>query len=341
MPNQFPTELANYLESAPGKQFDFIGSYERKVLREHQSVVIADFINSDKTQRCVFKEAGKQQWKVRDTVTLCSINKRLRELSPTLKHALPGLEVFGPTESWLAMEYVDGKTLDSFITSSRSMPDKITDVFHRLGKIVAELHSFSGADVGLPESKKFNHQYTQNLEDGWAQYILKPFLPSGLKHANDFYKYIDNEVWQRQPSRVLMVDFQPKNVLIGDDGSISLIDPDFSIGSPALGIGFFLNGLNQLAFSHRNWASHEMISFCQQAFLKSYLEKMDSWLSDDLVFFYPWTIVEASKMHALNSRFPAPILKFFYSYFLRRFLHRLCKTSASTTSLDDLSLFCI
>jgi len=340
MPNQFQAELASYLESATGKQIDFVGKYERAVLREHESVVIAEFINADKIQRYVFKEAGKR-WKIQDPATLCYINNRLRDLSPALEQAMPGLEVFGPAERWLAMEYVEGSTLDSFIVSSRSMPDKVTDVFHRLGKIVAELHSVSAGTVGLSESEKNNSVYKQTFEDGWGKYILKPFLPSGQKHTEDFYKYINKDVWKRQPSRVLMVDFQPKNVLVGDDGSISLIDPDFSVGNPAMATGFFLNGLNQLAFSHRNWVSREMIARCQRAFLKSYLETMDSWLSDDLVLFYPWTIVEASKMHALRSRFPAPILKLFYSYFLRRYLGRLSKMPTPINPLEDLSLFSI
>ena len=340
MPNKFSDELKSYLESGAGKQISFVGEYESVVLKEHETVVITDFINTDRVQRCVIKEAGKR-WKVRDSATLCSINSRLRDLSPALKHALPCIEVFGPTESWLAMEYVDGCTLDSFITASRSSPDRISDVFYRLGKIVAELHSISAIHVGLPESEKCNSLYKQSFEESWPEYMLKPFLPSGQKHTDNLYKYINNEVWTRQPGRVLMIDFQPKNILVRDNGDISLIDPDFSSGNPALAIGFFLNALNQLSFSHRNWASFEIISRCQQAFLKSYLEKMGSWLADDLLFFYPWTIVETSKMHAMRSRFPTPILKLFYSYFLRRFLRRLNQAATRTDTTHDLSLFSI
>lgn len=336
----FYYELEKYLDPS-SQRFDLFGNYESVTLEDVGPILVAVFKQSDGNEnRAAFKTEGAH-WKIKNSSTLISVNEKLRQRSPELFDALPWIQQAGPNYEWIAMEYIEGHTLDNFLASSGSDPEQIDSIFETLGRIVANIHSIGAEEVGLPSTNKRNREYLSVFEDNWRDHTVNFLLPRGFKTSDQVLRVIDPKVWERTLNRVLMIDFQPKNVLVGKNSKISLIDPDFSVGNPAMATGFFLNGMNQSVFSHRNWASPKMIARYQHAFIRSYMEQMEPWLVDDLSFFYPWTILESSRMHALRSRFPRKMLEYLYTFFLRRYCQKLDSPKPGGSGSLGISTFSI
>jgi hypothetical protein len=339
MPSELETAVLRFFCSDEAKEQGIVLPNETVTVIPHETVLLVDFISVNGKRRRVIKPPGPR-WKSRSVSEICRVNKLLRSSSPILNESLPYAEKVGPEGGgWLALDYVEGVSLDTFLSSHATSSVAYSLVFKRLGKIAATLHAIPASRLDIPLVQQSVRDYKEPLEKGWDSFVIKSMLPFRMRTPTSLYRALAPSIWSQVRNQALMVDFQPKNVLVDECLKISLIDPDFASGNPAMNVSFFLNGLSQLAFGHRNWVSPQIVASCQKIFLESYLSEVTLQLDHELAFFFPWTIVETGRLHAARSRAPLGAARLLYTVLLRRYLKRLGKITRAESGPPSAEVF--
>jgi len=58
-----------------------------------------------------------------------------------------------------------------------------------------------------------------------------------LSTPGSFYDLLSPAFFERAAERLLLVDCQPKNIMLGESGKLTFMDIDYMSGNAALGVG--------------------------------------------------------------------------------------------------------
>jgi hypothetical protein len=225
------------------------------------------------------------------------------------------------------MEFLDGDTLDRHMSKvvQRRYAPRI-DPFKFIGQMLAEIHAIR--TEGLPAQKvpRLNETFKANFESIWCDIAFNRWLPVQYRDPEKLYEYISPSWNSRAPYCLLPRDIQPKNVILCTDGP-KIIDTNYSFGNPAISSGIFLASLDRSHFLIRNKRQDRLIRIWKRSFLRSYLRcaRNGEEVLEDLIFFYPWCLLQSYKLHIIKRRRFRSYLGFFYASQIRQFLRALDK----------------
>ena len=204
---------------------------------------------------------------------------------------------------------------------------------------MSALHQITAVQVGLERKRRSNNSFVERFDKFWKIATYRFLLPPGVREPRQLRSLLPEEFAQRCPDYLVMVDFQPKNVIVDPTGGVHLIDPDFGTGNPAMSVGFFLNGINQMIYNPGVRLRLSRVKSYQQAFLEAYLARVELERGQDLLFFYPWTLCQQGRYDI--QRWPRAVLalKLIYSFFLRAYLRRLSSAERSAIQNPTPELF--
>ena len=188
--------------------------------------------------------------------------------------------------------------------------------------LLSALHEIDAGQLGLPAEPQANSQYLRDFEALWDRSALRAFLDGEWRQGRRMLDGLPEAFAHRRSNQLLMLDSQPKNIVLSDSNAPRFVDIDYVGGNPAIALGHFLISLDRLAL---RWpgARSSQVDDWKRAFLIRYLRQAPPSVAEDLVFFYPWLVVRVSAWHCRTRPWLAPCLRRCYGQRLGRFCRRL------------------
>jgi len=191
------------------------------------------------------------------------------------------------------MEYVAGSSLESLLLGFM-LPARRAEALRGLaatGAVLAAFHRWPASEVGGPCSPRPNRSYVEGIAGLWARSPLGRFgrTPTSL---DDVVAHLSPGFFDREGDRVMPCDSQPKNVMVARARGISLVDLDYLGGSPAISVAAFLGSLDRIALRFPGPLGWRASNLWKRVFLDGYCRRAGPEVLDDLVFFYPWTLLQ-------------------------------------------------
>lgn len=262
------------------------------------------------------------------------IQSTLQRQSSLLRDALIPIRGVDQQQRWILMPWSPGRTLEAILHAALRRPrdsdDLVTACLDRTARILAELHRFRAADFDLDPAAHRNREYLPSLARAWRHDLLRRALPAGARAADLFHAVCTHQFQHRLCDRILPADVQPKNQIVSDVGHVTLIDPQFNAGNPAMTLLGFLIALDRLALRHPRAQALRQIDAWKRYLLHAYAACGEPWVIDDVRVLYPWALVRTFDHHAAARPLYRPYLAHIYTRTLRLFFHHLAESLAST-----------
>jgi aminoglycoside phosphotransferase (APT) family kinase protein len=152
------------------------------------------------------------------------------------------------------MEFVKGTLLSDLLLSADKNSDLIDAALKSAGEQLAKIHGISFDEAGLfSESGLIEHVFTDFPGES-KSFIVNPLLAKAGErmgsHAQEVLSLID-EHWKEvhdsyqlytdlSGPRLIHCDFNPKNIIVSDDGKVTILDWEYSMsGHPLVDFGNF------------------------------------------------------------------------------------------------------
>jgi serine/threonine protein kinase len=248
---------------------------------------------------------------------LYNLHEQLESTIQNLEISFPKLLDYNSRHSLIFMEFISGETLENRIARSFWGGKNSAEIcFSALRVIAARLASFHQVEV--PNSAIFfqaaqsNISYLATLEKVCQFPLVRACLPSGHNTVTCLLKNLSPQFWKRHERRLLLEDFQPKNILVNDSTKVSFIDINYGLGHPFLNVAHFLT---QLARMRQRWLlprADRMIRIYQDFFLEHYFQSASLSLQQDLPFFRLWSMVFSLIEQCNRHRLLRPYIQRFY-----------------------------
>lgn len=218
---------------------------------------------------------------------IAAVQAGLRDRSPLLRNGL--VEIPGHIEEsrLLLMQYAGGRTLLDLARAAGPVATTLS-AFRDSGEILREITNTTVPDLpaGSPRS---NESFFADLERRWSQ--ASWLLPREYRSVAHFLSGFPTSWRLQHAHRLLPVDFQPKNILIGPGGIVA-IDPAYVAGPPALAIASFLVTLD-IDLRGPFLLHRRFTEACKAAFLSGAgVGERDAVTPIDLRFFVSWVLLD-------------------------------------------------
>jgi hypothetical protein len=274
---------------------------------------------------------------------LVALHSRICALSPPFARSVPLILGHDAASRWIAMNYVEGTTLLKLLRRAACFAGwgehRCEAALRQVGRALAALHRLDARAVGLDQPARANASYLPGFEALWHDPLLALHLPGDFASPARLYERL-GESFPARPGRcVLLNDSQPKNVLVSCNGAVRLIDLDFETSSPALGVGHFLASLDRLGARYLPLLPASRVARWKCAFASAYLEQASPTAAADLLFFYPWALLQTFQRHRRHWPRLGRYLAWYYGRQLRRFLTRLERLPADLDAAAVAQLF--
>lgn len=246
---------------------------------------------------------------------LLRVHQRIRVASPRLAESLPEFLGVLHERGLLVIEYVPGPTLEAALNHAL-LPhsrQRATDGLAATAEVLAEFHRWPAADFGVPCFPRLNRSFLPDMDAYWKASQIVAFLERRHRQAGALYEHLKPAFFDREGDRLVPYDSQPKNVVLGKK-RVSFIDLDYFGGNPAISIAAFLGSLDRLGL-RRPPGSFSGTSLWKRRFLESYSTESNEGVTEDLVFFYPWTLLQ--QQASLAASHPA-LSRYTARYYARR-----------------------
>lgn len=195
----------------------------------------------------------------------------------------------------MAMTVVHGEPLENILIRSFVRGPKYFDLCAELlrttATTIASFHKLQLPAHAPMEQPCTNRDYVKRLEEAT---LGNRFLKECLQHTSSSPESVTNALpasfWQRHEHRVLHGDFQAKNILVGRDNSLAVIDIDYGVGHPLRDIAQFLTQLERL---NRRWRFRRARTLVQEfgnIFCRAYAGEGFDYFMEDLPFFRIWSL---------------------------------------------------
>jgi hypothetical protein len=277
---------------------------------------------------------------VSSAAELARISEYLRSSSPRLAQTLMGFVGWDDAHGWVIMEYVRGPSLLDLLQRHLFFPRRddapIRKALGRVAQTLAVIGRRRGAEVGLHAPAHHNDAYLAALEDCWSAPVVRRCLPPDSRSTAIIHAHLRRPFYGRVADRVLLVDCQPKNILLPTPDEARFIDPEYTCGNPALMPAHFLMSLDRLGLRFPFRTEWERITAWKECFTAAYAQFAEPWVLDDLLFFYPWSLMRVLRQHAAQRPLLRPYLQWVYGRRLREYLHAL--DSASLAPPEETAL---
>lgn len=259
--------------------------------------------------------------------SLCRVHEAIRTRDGRLTAAMPAFLGFEAEHRLVAMEFIAGQTLRDLLWKALWLPACGEVARQRwladAAGILAALHSISARDSGVPSESRPNNFFVAALEEGWREPRIQAHLPAEFRDPERLYRHLPAAFFDRADDQLTPRDAQAKNTLVTADGQVAYIDFDYLGGSPAVSVAHYLVSLDRIRLRHPfGWQARRVTTW-KQCFVDHYAKHRPG-VVDDLLFFYPWSLMK-NYLHQVSYRpRSAWYLARFYGRCLRSFLeHRL------------------
>ena len=280
-------------------------------VREKNSAVLVTLRFKNSQHRVVVKGIPADAM-ISTTQELFRVHHRIRSASDHLAASLPRFLGLIPDRDLLVIEFVPGPTLQTllnravFLWLRRHAAAALAATARSLG----EFHRWRAADVGVPCFLRLNRSFLPDMGHWWNRTRLVDFLSPQHQRLESLYDHLKPAFFDRAGDRLTPYDCQPKNVIVGGEGGVSFVDLDYFGANPVISVAAFLGSLDRIGLRFPAGLSDRLTGAWKRKFLRSYCEHGAEDVVEDLVFFYPWTLVQ--QHDSLTARHPR----------LRRYLAR-------------------
>jgi aminoglycoside phosphotransferase (APT) family kinase protein len=292
----------------------------------NQSAVLAS-LNSHKGVRRVAAKRLDSFHSIDSVAELARTHEGVRSSSSFLAASTPRFLAQCDEHNFVVMEYVEGPTLLSLLrwqgfqgAKEGSAPCVLV---RKSGELLAELHRTAPGICGAAGKTRKNNSYLGHWRELWKSQGMDRSLPAPLRNPYGLLACLSPAFFERNVSRLHPVDFQPKNILVPAPDRLCLIDTDYSLANPALGIGQFLASLDRILLRPHWPGLKECIPSWKQAFLAGYASRLPETLNEDVLFFYTWALLRMLKAHVESRPSISYFLRRFYTKRMARFLTQL------------------
>ncbi len=253
----------------------------------------------------------------------------------------PVLGADEPTQS-LIMRYVDGEPLSHRLLrelqGSVALSEATHDALRQCAAVLAALHRLQASDVLTSPHIRENASFVGTFEAGWSHFSSTS-RRSGFANASALLDRLTPDFCARRGDHMLLIDAQPKNVIVRPSGRVCFIDLNFSAAPAAMGVAQFLGALDRRGSRFPDKVNQKRISLWQRTFVEAYCARGDAKISQDLIFFYPWAVMQVFDQHRrLWPRF-TPYLRWYYGRRLAAFLSALRDLSPDVVKRSPAELF--
>jgi hypothetical protein len=312
-------------------------------VRPNSSARVASLAFPGGPRRLVVKPVAAEPAGLRRPEKLCSVHEAVRARSAALAGRTPRLLGIDPGHRLVVMEYVAGPTLLALLRRSlgpfRRGAAPCEPLLRQAASLLAQLHRLAAAEVGVPGAPSANGAYRADFEASWRDPLVRGLLPAGYADPQRLYDRLPPSFFGRAEDRLLLVDTQPKNMLVADGGAVYLIDLDYSAGNPAVGLAQFLVGLDRLGLRHVLTRPAARIAAWKRCVVAAYFEQAPAWVAEDLVYFYPQVLLQMIGQHAAARPWLRWYLAGYYGRRLRGFLTNLDRLPAGGAGRSPAELF--
>jgi hypothetical protein len=289
------------------------------------SILLVDLHSTQTVRRFVVKALPPSPVRGK---SVYDFHARLLNANPALSAVTPHFLNLANGSPWVVMEYLPGESLlESLVTQAGRGPEGIAwgcAACRRAGEILAQFHSVSAQQVGLPTGTRPMQSFIeagQRLIHKFRHLLRIAGMDNrSLNWLSDSWSRIQGN---RLGTAVLPVDAQLKNVLVTDGDRLCFIDLAYEAGHEAMGAGVFLASIDRMRV-RRPWIPYRIIAAWRDAFVEGYLPHVPQYVRDELSFFYPWALLVYAEDHVRRRPLAGHWASLVYAWQLAR-----CVKSAS------------
>ena len=251
------------------------------------------------TSRCVVCPRIREDH-IQDAGELQRVHGVVRGGSEELARGLPMVLDVEPQQQWVVFEYLAGAPLLEVLKTGlrRGNVQSGLEALRQTGCLLAQINGFSAAKLGLGQPLALHAEYVRQMDLCTADPLVRRWLPEDGCWQAALARVTGEDFEKRYGDRLMLVDCQPKNVLVTEAGDARCIDIDYATGSPALNVAHFLISLDRLGLRHPQARRQRLLAECKAAFVQAYLEVGEPWIGQDLAFFYAWLLMRCIRQHA-------------------------------------------
>ncbi len=312
-------------------------------VRRNCTAVVASLAFADGRRRLVVKAVAAGDVGLGTPERLYAVHEAVRARSPALAERTPRFLGIDAERRLVVMEYVPGATLLARLRGHLrlfgSPAGPAEPPLRQAAGLLAELHRLPAADAGLADRPSPNGAFLPDFEASWNALAVRRLLPPRYHDPQRLFDHLPSAFAGRAEGRLLLVDTQPKNMLVDDAGRVYFIDLDYSAGNPAIGLAQFLVGLDRLGLRHPLARPGPQVAAWKRCFLDAYGAQAPPSVAEDLVFFYPWVLLQILRQHAAGHPWLRWYLSAHYGRRLREFLANLDRLPASDVARRPAALF--
>jgi Phosphotransferase enzyme family len=308
-----------------------------------EGTALVGTIHAQIRRRCVVLKPTWLNTHVRDAHLLSSALRTMALADPRIADALP--RVLGVTAAGrvIALEYVDGERLVTRfrrdLASYGEPPSTTVAVLEQAGRVLAAVHRLAATDV-IGDSPVRRH----------ASFV-GPFLDRARRFASSFRRAgvtpeslvarLPADFAERSGDRLVLVDARPKNLIVRPDGGIAFIDLDCTALPAAYGVGTFLAAIDRSSSRYTSRRQQRHVAIWKRAFVTGYFTEPAATVAEDLMFFYPFVLMQMHAQHTATHAWLAPYFQWYYGRRLEWFLSALHRLPAADITARPAALFSI
>jgi len=296
-------------------------------IRPHETVWFANLRSGDETRDLVVKEQSK--YGVGGLESLFSVHCQLRKRIPFVSDRTVEFLGIDSDRSLLFLEAVQGLSLTELLQRSfrqRAPAFFAAETLDQLARVLSAVHDLEPTDLGLAPALRPYEELRIDLQKKLEDPAISRWLPARYRRLDSFYRRLQEPLWDESSERLLFADLQPKNILVRPDGRICLIDIDYYLGRPAWNLAGTLVNLDLLAIRRPTGPSLRITANWKRILVDSYMATLSSdgrQIAEELVFFYPWSLLRLYRQHLQRRAFMKPFLSWFYCRLLTYFFSEL------------------
>ena len=223
--------------------------------------------------------------------------QRSRCMQPALdeqKVACPRFLAHNQKLMTIAMTTEAGKSLETLIVHSflrgAASAERCKKAIENLAVSQAALNKSR-----IPESAHLAHpcsnqEYFERIQEFLQHPFVVDFFCGNNAGPRLIFDNLPTDFWSRHEKRLLHGDFQAKNVLVGAQCDITLLDMDFGRGHPLFDVAQFLTQLIRLSRRWRYPKATRLLKMYGDRFIACYSAQGFEYLRCDLPFFMTWSV---------------------------------------------------
>jgi hypothetical protein len=243
--------------------------------------------------------------------------------NPALADNMPRFLGHSPARRHVAMEFIPGNNLERLLMSALRQPatcdGTLTRAVSAAGRVLAALHNIHSDQVGLTRAQRSIASFLDGMRTTVSALRARRLLGESAERLISFASVIAQPILGHAGAYLLPTDAQPKNILVPLESPVRFIDLDFTAGPRGLGVAFFLVSLDRIALRAIWPRAVENVDNWKRSFVESYLEVSGHEVAREILFFYPWMLVQVMSDHlrrrpllcwALAARYSRPLHHF-------------------------------